>query len=345
MNAEGLTPARTIALVVGVLVVGLGFIFSYVAAFHDPKPHHIKVAVVAPGDAAAETAKKLNTLSGGPLEASVADGEAEARRKVRNDEVVGALIVDPTGKRDRLLLAGAAGGALGEALQEVLELVESGRGRAVAVEDVVPLQGGDYRGLTAFYVVVGWLVSGYLLAALLGIMAGSRVSTLSQVGRRFVLLLLYSLAAGIGGALIVGPLLGAMTGDFAAVAGVGTLVVLAAGSVTIALEELLGVVGIGVAILVFVVLGNPSAGGAYQSELLPGFWRAIGDLLPNGAAVEALRRIVYFGGEGAGIHVVVIIIWCLVALVVTALVATHRGRARPLPSQSTDRRDDAAHQR
>jgi hypothetical protein len=316
-----------IALVVGVLVVGLAFIFSYVAAFHDPKPHRIRVAVVAPQEAAGELAAKLDALPGGPLEASVAGSEADARAMIRGDEAVGALVVDPRGNRDRLLVAGAAGGALSGALEEVIELVEAGQERTVAVEDVVPLQGGDYRGLTAFYLVVGWLVCGYLLAALLGIMAGSRTTTLREAGDRLTLVAAYSVAAGIGGALIVGPLLGAMTGAFAGVAGVGALVVFAAGAVTIALEELLGIVGIGVAVLVFVVLGNPSAGGAYQAELLPGFWRAIGDLLPNGAAVEALRRIVYFGGDGAGIPVLTIVIWCVIAVATTALIARSRSRA------------------
>jgi hypothetical protein len=317
---------RLVALVAGVLVIGLGFIFSYVAAFHDPKPHGIKVAVVAPGQAGAEAAAKLNSLPGGPLEASVVGSEAEARRKVRDNEVVGALVIDPSGNTDHLLVAGAAGGAVSGALEEVVELVEAGQERSVKVEDEVPLQSGDYRGLTAFYAVVGWLVCGYLLAALLGIMAGSRISSLGEAGRRFALLLVYSLAAGIGGALIVGPLLGAMTGSFAGVAGVGALVVFAAGSVTLALEELLGIIGIGVAIIVFVVLGNPSAGGAYQSQLLPGLWRAIGDVLPNGAAVEALRRIVYFGGDGAGVHILTIAIWCLAAMAFTALLAERRQR-------------------
>jgi hypothetical protein len=317
---------RTLALVVGVLAIGLGFIFSYVGAFHEPKPHQIKVAVVAPGRAAPKAAANLSSLSGDPLEATVVADEAEARRKVRNDEVVGALVVDPSGKTDRLLVAGSSGGALSGALTEVVELVEAGQGRSVKVEDMVPLQGGDYRGLTAFYAVVGWLVCGYLLAALLGIMAGSRVTTLRVVGERFGLLAAYSLVAGIGGALIVGPLLDAMSGAFVGVAGVGALVVFAAGSVTIALEELLGIIGIGVAIIVFVVLGNPSAGGAYQSQLLPGFWRAIGEVLPNGAAVEALRRIVYFGGDGAAVHILTIVAWCLLAVLATAALAAHRGR-------------------
>ena len=62
-----------------------------------------------------------------------------------------------------------------------------------------------------------------------------------------------------------------------------------------------GLVGIGLAILVFVVLGNPSAGGAYPAQLLPPFWSAIGPWLPPGAATGAIRGIVYFGGAGAAI--------------------------------------------
>ncbi len=98
---------------------------------------------------------------------------------------------------------------------------------------------------------------------------------------------------------------------------------------TIALQELVGIVGIGVAILLFVVLGNPSAGGAYQNALLPGFWRAIGNAIPNGAGVDALRRIVYFHGDGVTMHLVVIGLYCLVPIPVAfAVTACGRG-ARP----------------
>ncbi|MBS1892466.1 MAG: DUF3533 domain-containing protein [Actinobacteria bacterium] len=320
-----MSPRRRVAAFgLGALVIGLGFIFSYVAAFHDPKPHSVKLAVVAPGAAATEVVERLNALPGTPLEASVATGEAAARRQVRDDKVSGALVVDPSGTTDRLVLAGAAGGALSSALEEVVELVEAGEERSVKVVDVVPLQGGDYRGLTSFYVVVGWLVCGYLLAALLGILSGSRPASVRAVGERLALLLAYSAAAGIGGALIIGPLLGALSGDFVAIAALGALLTFAAGAVTLALEELLGIAGIGVAILLFVVLGNPSAGGAYQAELLPGFWRAIGDLIPNGAGVEAARRIVYFDGDGALGHILVIIVWILVAVLAAVATASRR---------------------
>jgi hypothetical protein len=49
----------------------------------------------------------------------------------------------------------------------------------------------------------------------------------------------------------------------------GALLVFAAAAVTMAFQVLFGILGIGIAILVFVILGNPSAGEPYQSALLP----------------------------------------------------------------------------
>lgn len=46
------------------------------------------------------------------------------------------------------------------------------------------------------------------------------------------------------------------------------------------------------------VLGNPSAGGPYPNALLPGFWRAIGPALPNGAGTTVVRNLMYFNSTG-----------------------------------------------
>jgi hypothetical protein len=69
----------------------------------------------------------------------------------------------------------------------------------------------------------------------------------------------------------------------------GALLVFAAGAVTLAFQTPFGVIGIGVTILVFVILGSPSAGGAYQPPPLPLFWRDISSALPNGAATDDVR--------------------------------------------------------
>jgi hypothetical protein len=78
-----------------------------------------------------------------------------------------------------------------------------------------------------------------------------------------------------------------------------------------------------------VVLGNPSAGGAYPYPLLPPFWRAIGPWLPPGAGTSALRGIVYFGDAGVVGPVVVLASYALLGAVVTLVAAGRRRAADP----------------
>jgi len=68
------------------------------------------------------------------------------------------------------------------------------------------------------------------------------------------------------------------------IAGIGVLVTPSAATVTIALQTLFGVIGIGLTVVIFVILGNPSAGGAYQAPLLPPFWRRSAAICPTARA-------------------------------------------------------------
>lgn len=60
---------RAAVMVLGVLAIQLGFIASYLAAFHHPTPHRIPLGVVAPAGAAGQVAARLNALPGDPLDA------------------------------------------------------------------------------------------------------------------------------------------------------------------------------------------------------------------------------------------------------------------------------------
>jgi hypothetical protein len=107
-----------------------------------------------------------------------------------------------------------------------------------------------------------------------------------------------------------------------------------------ALQVLLDIVGIGLAILIFVVLGNPSAGGAYPSVLLPPFWSAIGPWLPPGAGTEAVRTIVYFPAASVSRSLWTLGAYALVGVVVTMLVAALRPRLRPAPPPARHAADE-----
>jgi hypothetical protein len=324
---------RSAVLVIGVLLLQLGFVLSYVGAFHAPTPRSVPIAVVAPAGAPAGTAQsaaaRLGALPGTPLSARTAASEADGRRLLGDRAVDGVLVLGDTGQ-DRLLVAGAEGGAVSSALEQVVAQVDAAQQRSVTSEDAVPAAASDARGLSAFYLAVGWVVGGYLVASIIGVSNGSVPASRARGAVRLGALAVYALASGIGGAIITGPVLGVFSGHLVALWGTGALVVFAVGAVTMALQVWTGLAGIGLAILLFVILGNPSAGGAYPAPLLPPFWAAIGPWLPPGAATGAIRGIVYFGGAGAGQGALVLAGYALGGLVAT--LAGSGRTAEPVPA-------------
>lgn len=310
---------RAFGLVAGVLLLQLGFILSYAGAFHDPQPHDIALGVVPPAGApvsvAAQTASKLNAIDGQPLRASVVPDEQAALRKIKDRDLDGALVLGRS-STDRLLVASAEGGSLSSALADVLTAADSAQHRRLVLQDIVPAAKGDARGLTAFYLAVGWVVGGYLVASILAISTGARPSNLRRALIRLSSLLAYSVVSGLGGALIVGPWLGALTGSYWTLAGFGALIVFAVGAFTMGLQSLTGIIGIGLAVLLFVVFGNPSAGGAYPAPLLPTFWRVIGPLIPTGAGTSGVRGIIYFEDAGLTEPLIVTAVYAVVGVLV-----------------------------
>ncbi|WP_059011287.1 hypothetical protein [Streptomyces specialis] len=328
-DARGAVTPRAALLVLGVLLLHLAFIASYLGALHDPEPDRVPLAVVAPDDIRGELVGRLDGLPGGPLDAGHrAKDAADARRQVERRDVDGALIVDPTSITDTLYVASGGGSSLAQALTEVIREAEAAEGRSVTVEDVVPAGDGDSRGLSSFYLIVGWCVGGYLCAAALAISAGARPATAGRAVRRLILLGVYSVLAGLAGAVIAGPVLDALPGRVAALAGLGALVVFATGALTLALQGLLGIVGIGVALLLVVVLGNPSAGGPYPYPLLPPFWQAVGPALIPGAGTWVARSIAYFDGRDVLGPLLVLAAWAIAGAALTVLFARVRGGPR-----------------
>ena len=311
-------------LVLGVLGLQVAFIASYLGAFHDPTPHRIALSVSAPSAAVAQqTADQLNAIAGEPLHATVAPSAADAQRDVRNRDTYGAFVVG-TGTSDTLYVSSAEGAAISDALTTVMSGVEQQQGRSVDTVDLVPAGTGDARGLSAFYLTVGWVVGGYLVAAILGISAGERPATRQRGLIRLGALGVYSVASGILGAVVAETVLEALSGSFVPLALFGMLVVFAVGAFTMAIQTVTGIVGIGIAVLLFVVLGNPSAGGAYPGPLLPPFWRAIGWLLPPGAGTHGVRSVVYFHNAAIGRDLVVLGAWALVGVALVLAVAGRR---------------------
>ncbi|MFH9724997.1 DUF3533 domain-containing protein [Streptomyces sp. NPDC017254] len=327
---SAVTP-RAALLVVGVFALQLLFITSYVGALHHPQPKDVPFGVVAPPRVSAQLVEQLDRLPGAPLDPRTVADEATARDQILNRDIDGALIVDPTGRTDTLLVASGGGTVLSSALETILTRVEATRQRTVRTVDVAPASPEDFDGLSAFYLVVGWCVGGYICAAILAISAGSRPANRERAIIRLGVLAVYSVLGGLGGAVIVGPILGALPGSVVALWGLGTLVVFAVGAATLALQSVFGIVGIGLAILLIVVAGNPSAGGAFPLPMLPPFWKAIGPALPPGAGTWSARSIAYFKGNDMTASMLVLSAWAVVGTVVTLVMSSLKRKPEAEP--------------
>ena len=326
---------RAVILVLGVLGLQVLFIVSYVGALHSPSPSRVPFDLVAPSAVAGPLSSELNGLPGRPLSVSVTGTAAQARGGVLNRDVYGALVVSTAtaAPRDTLYVASGGGAALSNVLKGLIGAAEARQHRSLTVADLAPApQAKDFDGLSSFYLVVGWSVGGYLCASLLSISAGAKPSNRRRAVTRTGAMALYAVAGGIVGAVIVGPVLGALPGSTWAMAGLGALVVFSVGMFTLALQALTGIVGIGLAVLVVVIAGNPSAGGAFPWPMLPPFWRAIGPWLPPGAGTWTARSIAYFHGNAVLTSLLVLSAYAVAGAAVTLLFTLRRPGRHAAPA-------------
>jgi len=310
---------RTALIIVGVLLLQLAFIWSYVAAFHRPASSGVPVAVVVPDALAPQVLHGLNTLPGTPISATRSPSLAAAEQDLLDRRVQAIFLPSATGTTDHLVVQSASGPAGAEAMTTVFTRIGDSLHRSLVVTDRAPPVKGDEHSLTSFYLVIGWCVGGYLLASILGMSFGSRPANLRRATIRLGCIAVYGVVSGLLGALLVGPVLHALP-DAGSLWWIGALVVFTTGTVSMALQVAFGTLGLGLTILLFVVLGNSSAGGPYPWALLPTFWRDIGPWLPNGVGVDAVRAAAYLGGASIGRDIAVLLVTSAVGIAVIYLV-------------------------
>ena len=297
---------------VAALVLTLLFTFSYVGALHDPHPQRMPIAVIDPRSAAAVES------SNGMFVPRVYRSEIAARAALRRREALVALVPP------RLLIESAGGYAATQYAAAAFTRAQP----HLRVVDIAPLPAGDSRGLTLFYLAVALIFGGYFAATVVTTLVGPRSRSHRGAALRVGALCAFSLLAGFLTAVVVGPLIGALPGHVAQVGAIGSLVVLAAATATAALQTLLGVAGTLVALVVFVLLGNPSA-GLYPGSFVPGFWRTIGPWLPGGAGLSALRGSVYFDGTAIGGRLALLAVYAVAGTAITIALGWRRSMRAP----------------
>jgi hypothetical protein len=319
-SISGASTRLTVLLVGGVLLLELLFVASYVGGLHAPTPHGAKLAVVGPAPAAARASESIRASAPGidPQPYAL----PAARSAIDHGDVFGALVLGA--EEDRLLVSQTWNRGFATEVANQFRELYAAQGRPLDVEIVKPLPASDRNGLSPFYLVVGWIVGGYLAAVVLALARGERAAGFERALARVGGLAVYAAVSGLLGALLVGPVMDVLRGHFFELWGLGTFIVLAAAVTTLALEGLIGVLGVGLAIALFVVLGNPSSGAIFPPELLPQPWRAVGGYIATGAGGRAVRSVQYFDGANLLGPLLVLMVYVLVGTAITLTVGARR---------------------
>lgn len=313
------------------LALQLIFAISYIGALHEPQPHDVPYGVVAPPQVAAAVLQQLRVGGGSAFTATSEPSTAALLHALDERSLYGGLVFTPRGIQ--LIVADAAGLAPTQALTAFAQGVATAQKAPLSIQHTHVLPPADSRGLSAVYLVFAWVFGGYLCATVLSTVRGTGYVNRLHALTRILLLAGYAIVSGILGAVVAEPLSGALSGDFAQLAAIGALLVFSVAAVTMALQLLLGVAGTLVAMIAFVLLGNPSSGGVFPPEFLPGFWRVIGPWLPNAAGFTLVRNTVYFGGNAVGGAIVLLAVYALAGSALLIVFAA-RGRQRsPLGGQ------------
>jgi hypothetical protein len=279
MNTHSLRFAGTLA---GLLTLQAVLVFAFVFPGYKPQAHHIPVGVV--GSAAVP--------AGDELDITHYESAGAARRAIEHRDVYGAIVA---GSPAQLLVASAASPTVAQLLRAAVP--------TAAVEDVVPLDEDDPRGATINLLFLPLISVCFSVVLLLG-----------RFG--FRALVLFAALGGLGVAALLAVGLSALPGSYLALSAVLALTILAIAAPAAALHRLLGVKGIGVAAVLFLVIANPASGNATAPELLPGFWRALSGWMPPGAGGAALRNTAYFDGHAVTKPLLVLATYAVVGLAI-----------------------------
>ena len=282
------------------LIVVAAFIGCYVGIARVAKPHQLPVAVVG----SRLSAQIQQALGDSVAVRTEADADA-ADHALRHRDVVAALT--PLGVNGlHLEVAGANGLSTTTAVENLISAYAHGADTAVTVHDGVPLTHYDSRGLAGFYVAFGVTLSGFVLAQ--NILGLSRTLHLRH---RFTVMAAFAATAGVVGAVLAGPVLGAVPAPFVPLAATLALLAGAAAFTTKLLGTFFGSVGIPISTLLLLTVGNSTSGASIGADLLPSAARVLSDVLPPGAAVRAITDLSYFNGAHATVPLLTLAAWAV----------------------------------
>ncbi|ADT99290.1 MULTISPECIES: membrane protein [Mycolicibacterium] len=324
------TAVRTTLLALaGLTVFVIAMVASYSGAFANPTLHHMTVAVSAPQQVVdglrAEHALTVHEFG----------DAASARAQVLERTADTAFAVNPDGHLT-VYVAGGGGHSVAAAAELVGREAAERAGLTPVVEDVAPTSAGDPSGTVEFYAVIFLSIGASLGAALLGRLMGP-VRTPATLALRTASLSVFSAVLAGVVTLYTGPVLDALTGHSWQVFGALWLYSMAVGGAVTGVAAAFGSAASVVLGLFLVVVGNAAAAGPVGRPLLSGFYSTFTAIVPQGSGVSLLRSISYFGGHGAAMSWVTLVVWAVTGAVLATLATAVRVNYRALYERRVER--------
>jgi hypothetical protein len=309
-----------IGLIVGVVAAQALMLFAFAWPASNGGPREVPIAVAGPPEAVGQIEQGLASVPSRDADVPAfevvrVEDEEAATEAIMDREVYGAVVVGPSGPQ--LLVASAASPAVAQMLRTASAELSPGES-GIAVQDVVPTAADDPTG--------AGLTAGVLPLVLTSAAGGLGISLLlARRSERFVAVVGLAVAAGFGSAALLKYGLGVVDGSYWELAGTVTLVVGAVAAIVAGLGAVFGRVGAGLGLAIMILLGNPFSAAASAPEFLPQPWGELGQLLPPGAGITAVRSVAYFDGAGFGQPLLVLSIWMAAGLLLVLLGRPGRG--------------------
>ncbi|GAA2247976.1 ABC transporter permease [Herbiconiux moechotypicola] len=285
-------PALIVSLLVS-LFAAL-FVTSYSLAMGNPQPHDIPIGVVSETVTPAQLTTGLESATSTSFVVTEYATAEAAKTAIDQQQIYAALVTasgtgsgsDPSAE---LYVSSASGASIARIIETDATKLGQALGVTLTVTDLNPLNPTDPSGLVLFYVALASTIIGFVGAIQTRVNAGGL--TLAgelgwDAGRAALVGLVVALTTGV---------LGFETFPFFPVWGVLAMSVFIAGAVYSFWRVAIG--GRWALVptwILFILISNPSSGGAVAPQLLPPFYEFMGRWLPTGATVSALRDLTYF---------------------------------------------------
>jgi hypothetical protein len=274
----------------------------YVGLQRDPTPRDVPIAAVG-----ADLAGQVSAALGDAVTVTtVADANAGDVLLAGHDVIAVVARTSPTVLA--LNVAGSSGPSTVGAVESLIRVYGRSTGSEVSIKDVNPLVRFDNRGTVGFYVAFGVSLASFILAQM---MMTSTAFVRSR--HHLTATALFAALVGLMASFLAGPILGALPGSVISLSFTLALLSAATALATIALGAWFGAVGVPIATLLLITVGNSTSGATVGADLLPGYARVLSEVLPPGAAVASITDVSYFGGAHQWADWSVLLVWIVVA--------------------------------